>query len=706
MDEFPKKLNLFKLVFSGDKSIYKYDSIPEECNVNEFSRKGNVYYSLKDHAGNQIVDFDPYLIRKLIDNEFKNKLKSNGYELQGRYNAYKTSSETDYGIFKLFDGFEYRFIPIKNDLFLSIDFKLVIKTSASIEELSGVSEDLLLGSSVELKDPSLERNKGKLIEICNDECIVKVYGGNLESISSSIVYPLCRPERLRLITGETGNFVDVVGLQRKKSLFHPRRRFSKIRQIVKSLNAENIFPLTIENMTIEMLEEFLPIEEVGYSTEFSPELEPYDTDTSYDGVTLKCDEKLDEPILEFYGGDSHTKPFPTNYPPYSEVENISIRFYFPKEKLTDIQQLIRGLDMYLTRYYNASNVDIDLNPLDNDALDARYVEEIKHSLEHYLRFNDRFEIGVVYVPESMKYRHNSPYYTLKAHFASLGIPTQMITDKSFARSPYSLNYTWFNMCTAIVAKCGGIPWVLKERLEETDIIIGMSSSARLSNIGEDVHENRYVGFANVFNKYGRWCYFCGTANEYDSSAALDQIKEILDDIERYYSTNEYISPKNIVIHNSKRMRYDFERRVYEVVKELFGNDCQCAFITIDESHNYRCFDLTSGDGSLSRGYFIYLNNKEILLSTTGKSELGKRLMGTPRVLHIIAHQYPDKFLSLENVAKQVLALTKLNWASITPVQREPVTINYANRLAKIAANIGSEDWKKVGHPLFNRPWFI
>lgn len=47
MDEFPKKLNLFKLVFSGDKSIYKYDSIPEECNVNEFSRKGNVYYSLK-----------------------------------------------------------------------------------------------------------------------------------------------------------------------------------------------------------------------------------------------------------------------------------------------------------------------------------------------------------------------------------------------------------------------------------------------------------------------------------------------------------------------------------------------------------------------------------------------------------------------------------------------------------------------------------
>jgi len=166
-------------------------------------------------------------------------------------------------------------------------------------------------------------------------------------------------------------------------------------------------------------------------------------------------------------------------------------------------------------------------------------------------------------------------------------------------------------------------------------------------------------------------------------------------------------PKNIVIHISKRLRHDHQEKIYNLMRNKFREDVRVAFIIIDESHNYRCFDANSSDGSLARGNIIYLNNNEILLSTTGISNLkGAFRIGTPKILHITIAQYPDKFLDLEDVAHQVIALTKLNWASVSPVQREPVTLKYANRLAYITANIEISQWGKVSDVLFNRPWFI
>lgn len=699
MDEFPKKINLFKLEFD-EGIIYKYSGIPITADEKDFNKRRSDFFSFKKYEGYEEVPFNPYNIHKIVTNKFKDKLLNNSYELEGKYKAYKKSSETDYGTFKFFDGFEYRFVPLENELFLALDYKLVIKTSVSIQELLNldIPSNLLIGNSVELKG-LMNDNKGKLLSMDNNNCLVDFYSDGLKSVDATEIYPLCRPEVLRVINRKLGNRNDVIRLQRQKSLINPRKRLLKIEEIIKSLNDERIFPLKIEDVNVDLCKNPLSIEEIGYSPEFG---EDNCWDTFYDGSTLKCDEQLEEPYLEF-DGSSYIKPYPTSYPPYLEVEDLSLILYCPSKYKSKAEILVAGLKRYLMNFFNAEKVDIPICFIDHDPVNDQYVEEIRNLFKFK---TEKIDLAIIYVPEEMKYKYNSSYYSLKLYFASSGIPTQMITEKTF-NSPFgSLNYTWLNICIAILAKCGGIPWVLKKKLQETDMIIGISFSASLRNIGENIHKNRYVGFANVFNRYGKWCYFCGTANKYDKDNELNQIKEMLTNIKNHYSSNQYFLPKNIIIHTSKRMNRKLQNNVYSIMKTLFGNDCNCAFITIDESHIYRCFDSNSSDGSLARGFFVYLNNKEILLSTTGKSRLGGKKMGTPVVLHIMTDQYPKKFLNLENIANQVLALTKLNWASVMPVQREPVTIKYANRLAKIAANVGSDKFNNISDILFNKPWFI
>lgn len=699
MNVFPKKVNLFKLTFEGDKKIYRYNKILDNENKDDFVRRGNEYFSLKKVNGFEISDFNPYNIQKLIENAFKRTLSTNSYKFDKKYSTYKESDKIGHqkqneDLFGIFKGFEYRFIPIMDDMFLCIDYKLTIKFHASIKELLNLntSKRSLIGNSVEFKSGDGEKRNGRLIDIKDGVCIVDFYKNGEESVNADNLYLICRPEVVQHILKEIGQPENVISLQRQHSLLNPRRRLVEIETIIKNLNDEGIFPILIADLIITLDTEPLPLEEVGYST-------------LYDNFTLKCDVIPDEPMLQFdMGSSSDIQPFPTKYPPYSKVDKLTLNFYYPNNKEKEITTLCKETKKYLKNYFYVDDIITRVTPIDYEPIDAEYAERIQTSL----KFNDNLNIGIIYVTEIMKYYQNSPYYKLKAYFASQGFPTQMVTDKSFLPSKYPLNYTILNLCSGIIAKCGGIPWVLGAKLNETDLLIGISLSTKLSNIGENIQNNRYIGFANVFNEYGKWMYFCGTAQKYYKNQLIEQIESIINEIKNYYSNSNYSVPKNLMIHNSKRFRRKDQEKIFDLLKKTFGVDSKVTFVTIDESHNYRAFDSNSNDGSFPRGHFIYLNNRQILLSTTGSSKLkGAFRQGTPRLLHIIVDQYPQKFINLEDIAFQILALTKLNWASAaSPAQREPVTIKYANRLAKIAANMGPSQWDEVNDRLFNKPWFI
>ena len=83
-------------------------------------------------------------------------------------------------------------------------------------------------------------------------------------------------------------------------------------------------------------------------------------------------------------------------------------------------------------------------------------------------------------------------------------------------------------------------------------------------------------------------------------------------------------------------------------------------------------------------------------------------MGTPVLLKATVEQYPELFLSHQAIAYQLLALAKLNWRTSEFGLREPITLDYAKRLAYLTALMEAQEWQNLtaSETLRGRPWFI
>lgn len=116
----------------------------------------------------------------------------------------------------------------------------------------------------------------------------------------------------------------------------------------------------------------------------------------------------------------------------------------------------------------------------------------------------------------------------------------------------------------------------------------------------------------------------------------------------------------------------------------FDPGMKIAFISIDSSHCLRLYDLSTTDGSYPRGGFVTLDSHRFLLATTGDSSIASRKLGTPKILKVTVWQEPAVFAELDEIASSILGLTKINYKSLTPVQREPVTLSFSADVAKLA----------------------
>lgn len=136
------------------------------------------------------------------------------------------------------------------------------------------------------------------------------------------------------------------------------------------------------------------------------------------------------------------------------------------------------------------------------------------------------------------------------------------------------------------------------------------------------------------------------------------------------------------------------------------------FVSIDDSHPFRLYDIGVPDGSFPRGHYAYLAENQMLMSTTGHTPIAARRMGTPKLLHVISRdQRPSKFIEMDDIAMQILSLTKLDWATATPLVREPVTLQFSREIAYLTAAISEQEWQSITRPEVNvtlsrRPWFI
>ena len=320
--------------------------------------------------------------------------------------------------------------------------------------------------------------------------------------------------------------------------------------------------------------------------------------------------------------------------------------------------------------------------------------------------NKEIDVVFVYIPKTGRYFPQTPYYRTKGILASRGFCSQMVTEATFS----NLKWSYLNLAIAIFAKAGGTPWVLESAMPKTDMILGISVSGRQAYKQGSGSFPRYLGYANVFDNNGRWMFFEGLAKSYEKGKSDQAVKEIVSTAVAKFKTQKNSDPKDISIHYHKKFgRQEKEAAIKTLTDEL--GDCNIAFVSIDDSHPFRIFDKTTQDGSFRRRYYAYFKPNEVLLSTTGQTEIAGRRMGTPKLLNVKLSQNNDTYFTMDEITEQVFSLTKLNWATATPLVREPVTLQFSKSIAYLTAAISEQEWSSLLDPsintiLNNRPWFI
>ncbi|MDI9636211.1 hypothetical protein QQ056_07805 [Oscillatoria laete-virens NRMC-F 0139] len=293
----------------------------------------------------------------------------------------------------------------------------------------------------------------------------------------------------------------------------------------------------------------------------------------------------------------------------------------------------------------------------------------------------------------------APYYQIKRFLLENGIPCQMIN------TPILYNPDWkdLNLSLNIIAKCGVTPWVLPDALPDADFFVGLSYTQSRRSRTE-----RLMGYANVFNQYGRWEFYSGNTETFSYDDRVSHFKDL---IQQTLARLNLQKTPHIYFHYSAKFSRDDRNAILEAARSVRPRGTY-SFVWINTQHNVRLYDnRVETDGSLSRGSYVTTSPNQIYLSTTGYNPYRKAL-GTPQVLEInIWTEYPTGVPNappdLKALAVQILSLTKLNWASTDSLCAEPITTKYAGNIAYLTdAFLRQGSVFRLHRTLEKTPWFL
>lgn len=294
----------------------------------------------------------------------------------------------------------------------------------------------------------------------------------------------------------------------------------------------------------------------------------------------------------------------------------------------------------------------------------------------------------------------SPYYTVKRLLLEAGVPCQMI-DTPTLENP---DYKDLNLALNIAAKCGVVPWVLPEGIPDADFFVGLSYTQHRGDAG-----SRLMGYANVFNRYGRWLFYSGNAQTFSFA---ERSRRLSDLVEGTLKRLEDLSDTpHIYFHYSARFSREDREALVEAARRIRPNGTY-SFVWINAHHPVRLYDeRVEGDGSLARGAYVVTGTNQLYLSTTGYNPY-RKILGTPLPLEVTVWTYQPPGQSrtpadLHALARQILALTKLNWGSSDSMTGEPITTKYAGDIAYLtAAFLRQGTTFKLHAALERTPWFL
>jgi hypothetical protein len=243
----------------------------------------------------------------------------------------------------------------------------------------------------------------------------------------------------------------------------------------------------------------------------------------------------------------------------------------------------------------------------------------------------------------------------------------------------------WNLHTALYYKAGGAPWrLIRDEADLTCCFVGVSFFKTLD--GSTI----FTSSAQVFNERGQGLIVRGgpakfAKDDRDIHMSPEGAHKLITDALVAYHDEHRTMPARVVVH--KTSGYDEE--------EIDG------FVKGIEEKSINLYDLVNVSKSFTRlyrgglypplrGTAIEIDENEVILYSRGSVDFFQTYPGmyVPRPIDIVTE---DSDRSISHIAKEVLALTKMNWNNTEFDNSLPITVQAARRVGKILKYLGPTD---------------
>jgi predicted HTH transcriptional regulator len=636
-----------------------------------------------------------------IRNAFLESLRKSGFRVDSFASVSAVDFTSEYVIpalarsklASIYPGLEFRLVELHRSFYLVVDHIVEVRSRADAGKVGRALPWLKLDNHRRcfVRQGSIWK-PGHIVGIHGDRYSVElriedqIQPESVEVQPENII-PNLKTTELNALLQSEGVQIQLIQELRKAAFMGkdaPRRRHERIREIVQML-MHRVFPLVVNQHEVRLSDSPAQINQPPLT--MGRQLR--DPKAQFDSKGFRQDEDVLRGLTSF---GSFEKP----------QREIPLVIMCPATWAGKMQNLIGRIRQGAQRYRGIeSTFGIRLGTITTVISELQeYETRVVETIAQLPR--DSRPVFVVFAPERGVSRANydAPYYRLKRLLLEMGYPSQMVKEETLE------NPEWkdFNFALDIFAKAGFVPWVLSEGMPNADLFVGLSSSV-ISHRGS---RQRIIGYANVFDDFGRWLFYQGATESVPFENRNGMFAGLLGSI-----ASEYQSKRRklqwVHVHHSAKLRHEDRQEIARGILEQ-APDVEISFVHINEHNAYRLFDESpkSDDGTARRGSWVMLSPNNFTLATIGANSVGQKYLGTPRPLDVKVNRVNSQGkLDLAIYAQHTLSLTRLNWASTRSFCHSPITIKFANDIAYLM-NVFLATGKQfqLHNSLRNTPWFL
>lgn len=690
IEAYPHRANLYRLTITPHPTtLYKVRVVSQE------NGKTREEYHFDPIAAGEAVDAEMYLVCWALRRAILAALISCGYKVN--HDDIRRPLVTDAPLptsvgnnkLQIYSAFELRVLHFSQAYYLCLDHHLVERVKLSLADIAtkGISMSYLPKQRVLYKHEGGWR-EGQLISTDVTETrIVLPDGSHIAVPSPSVVPRLANTQIAQLAPVLDVKRTDLDGILKKLS-------FLTIENAARArLDASNEFAEKIARRAFPIVEEPATVTIDPYPAALRPPHFEVNTDLVEAAIALdhtdhsKRATNTRKGLLRF---GAYSKP----------IADLRLAVLTTHARATEMRALVRHLNARGSYYPGALKV-FGSNMVVRHELSCASVDAYEDELRQFVRSDARQDVDValVYLPKGGDMRDpQRPYSKVKRFLVREGLASQMVDERTVLDPQWSD----LNLALNIYAKAGYVPWVLDEAIPNVDLFIGLSSSKPVYASGS----LRTMGYANVFDAYGRWRFYQGDTAAFPFDDRLQHLGAIArDSVAAYHAQNG--GPLTTVhVHLTKKLWKEERVVIAEAVRDA-APGAAVVFVQINPHHPVRLYDLSREDGQIGRATYLRDGVTRLYLATTGANAYGQRGMGTPIPLELtVWADPPDARPSLSDIAQQVLSLTRLNWASTHSFCQEPITTKFAGAIAQFMSDFIGETGFSVNTSLRSVPWFL